>query len=460
MKKIVCLFFAVFLTFAAVAETPEAPAQKTRVHIIPVKGEIHTAQFYILRRALKEAEREQAAVVLDMDTPGGALDSTLEMMEALDNFSGLTITFVDKEAVSAGSYIAVATNEIWFAPKGVMGAAEAVSATGESIPESMKRKLNSFLSAKVRSFTEGTRYRAEVQRAMMDSDFELEIDGTVLKKKGELLSLTATEAMKEYGEPPQSVLAAGVADNVDDLLQKRFGPGNYERHDFQLTGAEQVAVWLKMIAPLLLGIGVLSLYIEFKTPGFGIFGVVGIVCLSLFFLSNVLAGLAGYEPLLVFLLGVVLLALELYFLQGFLVSGITALLLIVGAVLWSGLDIWPQQDFKNISWDWFLPSLLTMLYAALVMGAGVLLIAKFLPKRVYVGTLVLDKALKDEPTPEEKFPAIGSRGAVLTALRPEGEVQIEGRRYPARARIGELEKGDPVEIVAHDAFAVVVKKAD
>ena len=92
-------------------------------------------------------------------------DRTIACMDALDKFDGTTITFVDTEAISAGSYIAIATDDIYFAPKGIMGAAEAVTGTGEDIAEGMQRKINSYLRAKVRMLAESQRYRGDVQRA-------------------------------------------------------------------------------------------------------------------------------------------------------------------------------------------------------------------------------------------------------------------------------------------------------
>jgi len=427
------------------------------VYVVPVQGEINTAQFYIIRRALKEAAAQNAAVLLDMNTPGGALDATLDIMDALARFQGLTLTYVNVEAASAGSYIAVATGEIWFAPKGVMGAAEAVSATGEDISQSMQRKLTSFMAAKVRTLTGESRYRADVQRAMMDPAFVLKIGEKVLKPAGELLSLTAAEATARYGNPPEPLLASGVADSVDKLLDQRFGPGAYEKREFALTGAEHLAVWLRAIAPLLLGLGGLLVYIEFKTPGFGAFGVVGGILLVLFFAGNYLAGLAGYEPLLLFLLGVVLLAVELFLVQGLLIPGITALVFLLTAVLWSGADLWPNSP-QGISLESFVPALKSFVYGTCLAGMGIFLTARFVPQRVYRGALVLEKSLAAEPIPDEKFPPAGSEGVVVTALHPEGVVEIDRRRYPARVRIGELPEGARVVVESLDAFTIVVRK--
>jgi membrane-bound serine protease (ClpP class) len=202
------------------------PAKHVTVFVIPIRAEINRPILYILRRGLKEADRNADAVVLDMDTPGGALDVTFDIMEALGKFHGETVTFVNKEAMSAGAFISATTGEIWFAPDAVIGAAAPVSAEGKDIDVTMKQKITSYLKARVRAISEGKGYRGEVISAMIDADYELKIGDKLVKAKGELLSLTASEANKTYGDPPQSLLGAGIARDIDAMLEKKYGAGN------------------------------------------------------------------------------------------------------------------------------------------------------------------------------------------------------------------------------------------
>ena len=154
--------------------------------------QIAKPELYILRRGLKAAiEQNVDTIVLDMETPGGALDVTFEMLKALEKFPGKTVTYVNREAISAGALISAGTDEIYFAPGGVIGAAAPVLATGGEIDETMREKIVSYLKARVRSVSEGKGYRGEVISAMIDKDFELKIGESVIKPKGELLSLTA-----------------------------------------------------------------------------------------------------------------------------------------------------------------------------------------------------------------------------------------------------------------------------
>ena len=159
------------------------------VYVIPITGAIGTPNLYILRRGLKEAiVNDVGMVILDMDTPGGRVDITLEMMEMLDRFDGITATYVNDDAISAGSFIAAATQEIYFSPRGKIGASAAIQGTGEDVAETAKQKIESYLRANIRVITEDYPYRSDVVRAMLDADFELKIGDELIKPAGEVLT--------------------------------------------------------------------------------------------------------------------------------------------------------------------------------------------------------------------------------------------------------------------------------
>ena len=188
-------------------DTPAAPKGTAKVVVIPIREQISKPELFILRRGLKEAiDNGVQTVVLDMETPGGRSDVTFDMLKALEKFPGKTITYVNREAMSAGALIAAGTDDIYFAPGAVIGAAAPVNADGTNINETMNAKLVSYLKARVRAITEGKGYRGEVISAMIDLKSEFKIGDEVIKGKDELLSLTAQEAMKEYGTPPAPLL--------------------------------------------------------------------------------------------------------------------------------------------------------------------------------------------------------------------------------------------------------------
>ncbi|OHE77847.1 MAG: hypothetical protein A3G75_14465 [Verrucomicrobia bacterium RIFCSPLOWO2_12_FULL_64_8] len=438
------------------------------VYVAPVRDQIAQPVLYILRRGLKEAiERKADVVLLDMETPGGSLDVTFEIMEALAKFPGLTITFVNKEAVSAGAFISATTQEIWFAPDGVIGAAAPVMATGQDINETMKLKVVSYLKARVRAISEGKGYRGQVISAMIDKDYELKIGDTVIKPKGELLSLTATEAAKAYGDPPRPLLAAGIAKDLQDLLKQKYGVGGFEVVQLQITWSEKLAQYLNAIAPVLMGLGMICLFIEFKTPGFGFFGIAGIALLVIVFLSSYVAGFSGHEPVLLFALGFLLVGVELFFFPGVVVLALTGIVLILGSLVWAMADVWPNQPL-SISGDLFFRPMLNLgLGVAIAVVLGVVL-AKFIPKSWFWDRLVLGAAVGSAAqvagaSPEiaaELDSLVGRRGVAVTGLFPSGQVEVAGRRYEARLGVGSIEAGTPVVVTGRSDFGLMVERVE
>ncbi len=458
------------LPLRAASMAPVTAAGPARVVVIPLRDEVAEPMFYILRRGLKQAIADGAdTVVLDLKTPGGALDVTFEMMEAIARFPGKTITFVNDEAMSAGAFISASTDEIWFAPKGVIGAAAPVQATGADVDATMKQKLTSYLTARMRANSEGRGYRGEVVSAMIDSDFELKIDGQILKEKGKLLSLTATEAGKSYGTPPQPLLSAGIAENIDALLKQRFGARAFTVTTLEVTWSENFAKWLQGASAIFLGLGIVALYIEFKTPGFGVFGVTGIVLLALVFLGNYAAGLSGHEPILFFAVGVLLVAVELFFFPGVVVMAVGGIALMLGSLVWSMADLWPNEPI-SVAWsgDAFAGPIANLGVGLLLALVLALALARFLPKgwvwdRMVVQSAVGGSAQSSGGSPEGAAALaalVGRRGLAVAALRPGGQVEIDGRRYEASVALGAIQPGEAIVVRGRTDFGLLVEKAD
>jgi len=454
------------LVLAAVAAT--LPAK--RVMVIPIHDEIAEPALYILRRGLKEAiAQHDDVVVLDLKTPGGAIDVTFQMMEALEKFPGLTIAYVDNEAMSAGAFVSAVTSEIWFAPQGVIGAAAPVTGTGQDVDATMKQKLVSYLKARMRAISEGKGYRGQVISAMIDADAELKIDGQELKPKGELLSLTATEAMKPYGHPAQPLLGAGIAPDLDALLTRKFGPAGFTRVNLTATWSEELAVVLNRAAPVLMGLGLLGLFAAFKLGNFGLIGFGGVGLLVIVFLSHYVAGFSGHEPIILFALGLLLLALEIVFFHtaGFL--GIVGVALILGSLLWSMADLWPNEPI-TVAWsaDAFARPLLNLGLGVVIAAALGAALLRFLPSGWLWDRMVIGAAIGGSAQSASEAPGsgarldalIGLRGVAATALRPGGQVEVAGRRYEAAVALGHVEAGAAVVVRGRSDFGLVVERAE
>jgi membrane-bound serine protease (ClpP class) len=413
-----------------------------RVVVIPVRDQIAEPILYVIRRGLKSAiEQDADLVVLDMKTPGGSLGTTFEILEAIGKFEGATATFVNDEAISAGAFISAMTDDIYFA---------------------MRMKIVSYLKARIRAISEGHTFRGQVISAMIDSDYELKIGEEVLKEKGELLSLTATEASKTYGDPAEPLLAAGIYDSIDDLLVGLFGTTGYSVEKLETTWSEDFAAFLNSISPLLLGLGLLGLYIEFKTPGFGIFGVGGGLCLGLVFLGNYTAGLSGHEPALFFGLGVLLILVELIFFPGIIIAALSGVMLMLGSLIWSMADLWPNEPI-SFSGDVFVGPLQNMGMGFVVSIILMILFLRFIPKGWFWDRMILVAAAGVKNAQARAVAAsqiqslVGKEGFAATDLYPSGQIEIDGARFEAKAELGVIDAGRRVRVRRQGEFALIVE---
>jgi membrane-bound serine protease (ClpP class) len=446
---------------------------QAKVMVVPIRAQISKPELYILRRGIRQAIESGAdTLILDMETPGGRLDVTFDILQALERFPGKTVTYVNSEAISAGALIAMGTDEIYFKPGGVIGAAAPVMSGGAEIGETMKAKIISYLLARARSITEGQGFRSEVITAMIDVDYEFKIGDEMISPKGALLTLTAKEASREYGDPPMPLLAAGIEESIESLVKHLHGKDVVMMDQLQVTWSEKLAQYLVMFTPLLMGAGMVLLFIEFKTPGFGVFGLVGGLLLGVVFFGHYAAGLSGYEPVIIFVLGVVLVLLEVLFFPGLLVGIIAGVLMILGSLLWAMADFLPDEPIEFSS-DFLIRPLFNLLSGVFIAVLIFLGIVRFLPRGGLWGRLVLETAVAGEPgalralnswaepnldgRTAEVPSLVGSSGKATTGLFPSGQVEIDGRRYEARLEVGSANPGAPVKVIRETEFALIVE---
>lgn len=462
MKTI--LLALTLIPFLALAQQPEekqeAPLTQ-KVIVIPIRDQIAPPELYILRRGLKTAIEQGAdTVILDMETPGGRLDVTFDILKAIDKFPGKVYTYINDEAISAGALISAGTSGIYFSPSGIIGAAAPVMGGGADIDETMKQKIVSYLKAKVRAMSGEDSNRAMAISAMIDADYKLKIGKETIKPKGELLTLTADEAMKTYGDPAMPLLGAGIEPSLESLMDTLFGEGKYELTKLEVSWSERVAQYLTAWAPLLLAAGMVLIFVEFKTPGFGVFGIGGGILLAIVFFGHNAAGLSGHEPALFFFIGFALVLIDVFFIPGFFLLAIPGALMMLGSLLWGMSDTWPDQP---IAWDSGfllkpLMNLTTGIGGAIVIFAMLL---RFMPRGGLWGGMVLESAIGGETTLAGRGrsePAlIGATGKAITALFPSGQIEIAGKRYDARLALGTIAPGDGVKVVSVGEFELKVE---
>ena len=445
-----------------------------KVMVVPIKEPIGKPSLFLLRRAVKSAlETNVDALVLDMDTPGGGVLEALDMMEILNEFPGYTVTYVNDEAISAGAIISSVTDFIYFSPLGIMGSAAAIQATGEEIPETMQAKLYSYLDARIESYSIEKQLRIKVLRAMIDKELELVVDDYLISPKGKLLTLTAPKALAPFGENQEPLIAAGIAESIDEIFTHGFGVEDAEIGEFQKTWSEDIAAFLVTATPILFGLGFVMIVVEIKTPSFGLLGILGILFILTAFFGQNVAGLAGFEAVVLLFIGIVLLAVEVFVIPGTLVSGILGVFCIIGAMLWSFADVWPVVPAPGedpVDWKINTDSLaegmqdigLGLAIAVVVMFA----IWRLLPKSPFYKSMVHQDQTADPSAvvsgggryvKEKGLPDLGTEGVVVTDLRPLGLVEVDGNRFEATTNVGDLAKGHKIVVVGYRSYALLVE---
>lgn len=450
---------------SALNEEDAGGADTPLVYIIPIRENVMPPLTYVVRRGIKQAMDAGAdAVVLDMHTDGGRVDVTEEIIRIIAQFEGTTATFVNTRAFSAGAFIAVATQNIFMAPQSVIGAAAPVMmAPGvgnmPEMPSTAEAKMTSAIRALVRTQAEKNGHNVEVVEAMIDKTKELKIGDEVLNEEGSILTLTDLQAARKHGDPPRPLLSAGTVKSLDEVLA-RLGLQDARRVVIVPTGAERVGFWINSISPILLMIGMVALYIEFRTPGFGIPGIVGIAAIGIYFLGGYIAALSGPGWILIFLLGLGLVALEWFVYPGTLVAGLTGAALIILALVMAMADIYPGGPIIPTMPQIQLP-LRNLSLALVATIACVVVLGRFLSHTVFFRRLVSQSAsgVVSVAAMERKLDTgIGRSGVALTPLNPGGRARFDEELLDVITRGELVEQGRAVRIVGHTGPNPVVEE--
>lgn len=473
-------FFAWLLVVlaASAAEVTPSPAAATAtartVYVLPIRDDIMPPLTYLVRRGVKDAISARAdLLVLDMKTDGGRLDTTEDIIGILSEFKGDTVCYVNDRAFSAGAFIAIATKRIYMAPQSVIGAATPIMMSPEggvqAVPAGVEAKMTSAVRALVRRVAQKNGHNPEVVEAMIDRNKELKIGDTVINPKGEVLTLTDVEAAKRYGTPPQPLLSSGTVASLDALLAQ-LGYSGARRVEIKPTGAERLGTWINAISPVLLIIGMICMYIEFKTPGFGAPGIISICAFALYFAGGYIAGFSGFEWMLVFFVGVILLAIEFFVFPGTMALGIAGALLMVIGIVMALVDLYPGVPtgpggpalprLAGPSQDSIANALRVLLIAAFGSVAAGWLVSKWLPKTSVYSALVSSTASGAHTTAAyaaQEQALVGLRGVTLSSLRPGGKAQFGDRILDVMSEGDMLPKGATVHIVAVNGGTPIVE---
>jgi len=457
------LFAGLLVILAALPlKAAEQTPGKGGVVVVPVEGAISEAQFFFLRRALKNAEATGAsALIFDMDTPGGALKATEQIVQMVMKSPVPVYTYVNTNAGSAGALIALGTKKVFMAPVSAIGAAAPVVSSGEEIPATMNAKIVSYYSGYFRSVAQLNGYHPELVDGFMNLDKEVKIGDEVINPKGALLTLSAQEAVRMVGDRP--LLASGIAKDISEVCREAgLDPKTVVR--VEPSGFEILAQWITLLAPLFLLGGAIGAYIEFKSPGFGVAGILSALCFLLFFTGHYIAGLTGLEVVAVFALGVILVLLEVVFFPGVVFVAALGMGLMVGSLFFAMVDFYPAQPL-DFSFDVLVRPMLNLSLAIVASVFSITLLARFLPDLPVFRRLFLPARSASGPslppvTTFGKTPAfsVGDTGIASTILRPAGKALFGDSLVDVVTQGQFVEAGTRVRILSITGDATVVEK--
>jgi len=306
----------------AAAQADPAPSAG-EVYIVPIQGTIEPGIANFLERSLEEAADAGATyVVLDINTPGGRLDSVLQMRDMILDSPVPVVAYVNREAFSAGALITIASEQIYLAPAAVFGAATPVlGGSGETADE----KTVSAVRSTFRATAEETGRDPLIAEAMVDP--AVVVEG--LDSSTTLLTLSTEQALQwDY--------ANGVAADMPAVLES-LGVANATITEMSLSPIEHVVRWITdpVFASLLITGGLFLIIADALFAGFGVAALAGVASLGLFFWGHLLAGLAGWEDLVLIALGIILIGVEIFVIPGFGLAGMSGLVALAGGLILS-----------------------------------------------------------------------------------------------------------------------------
>lgn len=414
------------------------------VYRILVSGTIEMGLAPYVARSIEEAAAAGArAIVLEIETPGGRVDAAQRIVKAITESDVPVLAFVNTHAWSAGALIALAADSIYMVPGSSIGAATPViGASGEKGSE----KIVSAMRGEFRALAERRGLDPRLAEAMVDE--EVAIEGVI--DAGKLLTLTPAEAVN-LG------LATAEVENLDALLE-RVGLSAAAVQTTTANWAEQLVRFLShpLVAPILLSLGTLGIIMEIKTPSFGLAGAVGLASFAAFFGSHLLIGLAGWEEVILLGVGIVALGLEVFVVPGFGVAGVVAILCIGSAVFLSLLGNIP-------TWNDFAMASSILAGAIMLVAIGIYGLIKVLPASgrrhgVFL-TATTDRATGHISSPE-RDDIVGIEGTAVTDLHPAGIAIIDGERLDVVSEGGFIPQGARIRVVQSDGYRHVVTAVD
>lgn len=446
-NQLIIFFVSVVFFISNNASVAAAQTKRKNLLLMEIRSEINPQMNRYVKLALAEAKKSGAdAVAIEMNTYGGALQDADEIRTAILEFPKPVIVFINKNAASAGALISLACDSIYMAPGANIGAATVV--TGDGTPAG--GKYQSYMRSIMRSTAEANKRNPGLAEAMVDEDLAADS----LNQAGKVLSLTTDEAIKlgfcekKIGTFDEAIAAAGFSE--------------YQQNKFKLSVSDKIIAFF--LNPFVSGILILliigGIYFEFQHPGMVFPIALAFLALGLYFIPYYLNGLAENWEIVLFFIGVILLALEIFVIPGFGVTGVSGIILMLGSLVLAMLGN-KAFDFSLIEGDNIIRSVISML-AGLAGGIILIIFAsyKFTSSSRFMKNIALSNVQDRNAGYTSNFNAqsmVGEEGIAFTVLRPSGKIMIGGTVYDAYSRGEYIEKDTPVIVISDEGTSLKVK---
>lgn len=467
MNKILIILSIVISSLLASGNLYSNNQARALYFTIDLKKNVGSTTWIYIQKGFEEARKANAnTIVIEMNTYGGEVSYADSIRTKILNSDIPVIVFIDNNAASAGALISIACDKIYMSQAATIGAASVVDQTGQKLPD----KYQSYMRATMRATAEAhgkdtvvtgndtvVKWKRNplIAEAMVD-------ERTVVPNvadSGKILTFTTQEALK-YG------YCDGTAENIREIIKKESGNQPYELVKFKPTAWDNIKGFL--MSPFFQGILIMliigGIYFELQSPGIGFALGVAITAAVLYFAPLYIDGLAANWEIILFVVGLILIGLEIFVVPGFGITGISGIFLVVSGLILSLLNN-VNFDFKPIHPADSSKAILTVI-GGLTLGFGLIIyLSNKIGSKGLFKKLALETTLENKKgyigVPTEGVNIVGKTGIAYTVLRPSGKVKVDEKVYDAVSVNGVfIEKGTQIIVVRYETGQVYVESAE
>jgi membrane-bound serine protease (ClpP class) len=450
MKQL--LIFSIFLLalpgLCLAFQQDSLTSTKQKVYTFKIDDNIDPRMNRKVKLALEDAQKQNAdLIVIEMDTYGGAVNDADDIRTMILETKTPIHVWINKDAASAGALISIACDSIYMAPGASIGAATVVmGGGGDAAPD----KYQSYMRSMMRSTAEAKGRDPKIAEAMVDQN--LEIEG--ISEKGTVITFSVSEAIANG-------FCEGQVNSVTEVVEKQ-GMEDFEIVEYDTAAVEQVIAFF--LNPAVSGFLILvifaGIYFEIQTPGVGFPLAASLTAMILYFIPYYLTGLAQNWEIAVFVVGCILLLVEIFVIPGF---GVFGILGIIGILTGLTLGMIPNDafDFTFVPSGDLFAALLTVILAAI---AAISIIFIFAPKvnqwKAFSSISLATTQQRTEGYTSTSYAdsLLDKEGITHTRLMPSGKIIIDDEVYDAYSRGEFIDKGEKIKVISTEGTSLKVKR--